>query len=99
MNKSEIIAAYEDFDRIHLSFSQQLDQFKANMTRESDDVLKTVDTLGKYWKKNGYDAFKKNMQGSVNHIFASLERCDNLSQILKQTSAEIREELRVLQEK
>lgn len=96
MTKQEIISSYEDFDRVLLEFSREIDRFQGDMSVRSDNVMHTVSDLGTKWKKNGYDDFRKNMGNKINNIRQSLGQCEQLSQVLKKLSTELQSELEKL---
>ena len=96
MTKQEIISSYEDFDRVLSDFARDIDRFKNDMSLKSDNVMHTVFDLGNKWKKNGYDDFRKNMGNKMNNINNSLEKCDQLSAVLKKLSTELQSELEKL---
>lgn len=96
MTKQEIISSYEDFDKVLLEFSREIDRFQADMSVRSENVMHTVSDLGTKWKKNGYDDFRKNMGSKINNINQSLGQCEQLSQVLKKLSAELQAELEKL---
>ena len=96
MTKQEIISSYEDFDRVLLEFSREIDHFRSDMSSKSENVMHTVSDLGTKWKKNGYDDFKKNMSNKINNINNSLGQCEQLSAVLKKLSTELQSELEKL---
>ena len=99
MTKNEIVAAYEDFDKIILDFSKEIGAFKKEMLDKSDNIMDIVFEIGSKWKANGYNDFKSNMEGKIRNIEGSLERCESLKRILEESSRELEKELDKLREK
>lgn len=99
MNNNEIKAAYEEFDKILSDFGREINSFNTSMYSKTGQVLETVISIGAEWKGNGYTDFKNNMENKVHNIQDSLERCNQIKQILDEASYEIGLELEKLREK
>lgn len=98
MTRTEIIAAYEDFDQTIKNFGKEIHKFKADMYAKSEEIAEIVAEIGTKWQRNGYDAFKKNMGNKISNIQNSLDRCENLSGKLNDLSNLLHVELEKLRE-
>ncbi len=69
------------------------------MSEKTNQVMLTVDEIGKKWKGNGYADFKNNMRNKIQNIDNSLEDCNDLKRNLEEASRKMRMILEKLREK
>lgn len=99
MADNTISSKYEDMDAVLRDFSHEIEVFSRDMNSSANVILSTVDTIGDNWKDNGYDDFRKNMNGKVSSIRLSLMKCDAIDKKLKEASQKLKIVLQKLREK
>ena len=90
MANVQVIAAYENYEKILKSLSDDLKKYASDMDAADAEILSSLSTLARNWSGEAADGFDETIRANVKSIDASLRRIDRLTDIIDEKVPKIK---------